>query len=159
MKITNRVDINPGYVGVWKTGEHSGVVHAYGFSDITDYFKTRGDTAEMFNHNKFDTDILELLMQRVADDLSKKIELLMDEDSNLPQEGLYNYGRFFDRYVVKCDVSLFSDAKCICRLPERFFKNYKKICHFFGGGEFPFVDIYFILKEDKRLEICYLLIR
>lgn len=158
MEITNVACISPGYVGVWKTGKHCGIVHAYGYSDITNYFKTQEDAMTQFNSGKIDQDILNTLMHRVADDLSKKIGLMMDEDSNLPQEGLYNYGRFFNRYVVDCNVSIFSDAKCICRLPERFFQNYDKIHRFFGAGEFPFVDVYFIAKEDHRLEMCYILV-
>lgn len=175
MEITNTADIFSNEVGVWKTGEHTAFMRGYGYSKISQYFESKEDAREQFTSGNFKDYIIDHFRNAVAKDLGRKIKLMVDEDYYLPEEELFNYGRFFKRYGVEADLSIVSDIKRIAQIfPTPIDDSGKTewdvllhlsgvewddIRRFFGKGEFPFVDIYFILKEDGELYLCYTISR
>lgn len=144
---------NPEYQGIWKDYEesHGATFHGYGLG-IVDW---KCETPEQ--------EIKEVA-NRVLLDLFEKIRLLAGE-TIFKSYGLYNYGRFFDRYAIKASISLFQGYEKLGNLYREDILDYLKFFNkeeyqsFFGSGEFPFIEYGYIHREDGKKYIVYFLSR
>lgn len=143
----------PGYQGIWKEYEesHAATFHGYGLG-IVDW-KCENREQE-----------IKEAAGRVMLDLYQKINLLAVE-SIFKSYGVYNYGRFYDRYAIKATLSLFSGYEKLGNLYSQDLTEYFTFFHreslldFFGRGEFPFIEYGYINREDGEKDIVYFLSR
>jgi hypothetical protein len=143
----------PDYQGIWKSYEesHAATFHGYGLG-IVDW-KCENREQE-----------IKEAAGRVMLDLFEKIRLLAGE-TIFKSYGVYNYGRFFDRYAIKATVSLFYQYEKLGDLYSKDLTDYftffhkKELLHFFGRGEFPFIEYGYIHRENGEKLIVYFLSR
>lgn len=137
------------YQGIWKTNADSYLAHvlAYGLAEFTE---TPIDEEEI----KF----------MVLNDIYRKLKILRNE-SVFNQKGVFNYDRFYDHFIVEAGLSLAKDYKFIDSLCWSDFKNQLEPVvfddnldyyeDFFGGGEFPFIEIGMV--ERTLPSDCYVM--
>lgn len=121
--------------GIWKTSADSCGAHvlAYGLTK--------------FNETPIDEEEIKFM---VLNDIYRKLKILRSE-SVFQQKGGFNYDRFYDRFIVEAHLSLAQDYQFIDSLCWSDFKNQLEAVvfddnldyyeNFFGGGEFPFIEI------------------
>lgn len=141
------------YQGIWKNHEesHAATFHGYGLG-IVDW-----------KCENIEQEIKETA-GKVMVDLFEKIRLLAGE-TIFKSYGVYNYGRFFDRYAIKATVSLFYQYEKLGNLYSKDLTDYFTLFHkeelldFFGRGEFPFIEYGYIHRENGEKLIVYFLSR
>jgi hypothetical protein len=141
----------PEYQGIWKNYKesHAATFHGYGFG-IVDW-KCENREQE-----------IKEAASKVMLDLFEKIRLLAGE-TIFKSYGVYNYGRFFERYAIKTTVSIFDRYEKLGDLYSKDLTDYFTFFHkeelldFFGRGEFPFIEYGYIHRENGDKYIVYFL--
>lgn len=148
-----KCNVTPRMQGIWKRAPESWAAHVcgYGMAKLT---------YEMVGN-------LNALNKMVSLDILEKLKLL-EKETIFPTSGGFNYGRFFDRYAIEADISLFEDYETLSKfgfnefkecLEDMFQPDADHYRSFFGRGEFPFIEVGEIKRTDGNNIIVYFLSR